>query len=117
MQWPCCGGFAPRTRAWWGWGVRDIRGKAEHFRNLAVKYHDMAKVAQPAYLGSFYRNVAVRYVFMAQEASARADRERMDSAPAVGSTDDTSSGLHERRVRQDLDLLAVWADEKSLGQR
>jgi hypothetical protein len=93
--------------------VRDIREKAKHFRNLAIKYHDMAKVAEPAYLGGFYRNVAVRYVFMAQEALARADRERTGSAHAAGSTDDTSSGLRERRVRQDLDLLSVLADENS----
>jgi hypothetical protein len=92
----------------WGWGVREIRDKAEHFRNLAIKYHDMAKVAQPAFLGSFYRNVAVRYVFMAQEASARADRTTM--VPGQGSTKDTSTSLGERRVDQDLDLLAVWAN-------
>jgi hypothetical protein len=90
--------------------VRDIREKAEHFRNLAIKYHDMAKVAQPAYLGSFYRNVAVRYVFMAQEASARADRAATIPAQASGSTKGTSTSLRERRVDQDLDLLAAWAN-------
>jgi hypothetical protein len=97
-------------------GVRDISEKAKHFRNLAIKYHDMAKVAEPAYLGGFYRNVAVRYVFMAQEAFARADRERMGSPQTNGSTDDTSSGLQERRVSRDLDLLSVWADQKPHGQ-
>jgi len=92
--------------------VRDIRDKAEHFRNLAIKYHDMAKVAEPAYLGSFYRNVAVRYVFMAQEASARADRATTVPAQATDSTNDTNISLHERRVDQDLDLLAVWANAR-----
>jgi hypothetical protein len=90
--------------------VRDIREKAEHFRKLAIKYHDMAKVAKPAYLGGFFRNVAVRYVFMAQEASARADRATTVPGQASGSTNDKSTSLRERRVDQDLDLLAVWAN-------
>jgi hypothetical protein len=90
--------------------VRDIRDKAEHFRSLAIKYHDMAKVAEPAYLGSFYRNVAVRYVFMAQEASARADRATIVRAQLSDSTTDTVTCLRESRADQDLDLLAVWAD-------
>jgi hypothetical protein len=93
-----------------GWVVRDVRDKAEHFRNLAIKYHDMAKVAEPAYLGSFYRNVAVRYVFMAQEASARADRATAVPAQLSSSATDAVTCLHESRAEQDLDLLAVWAN-------
>jgi hypothetical protein len=55
--------------------MRDLLSKAEHYEKLAHKYHELAKVAQPAYLGDFYRGVAVRYVFMAQEVSKRAEKE------------------------------------------
>jgi hypothetical protein len=55
--------------------MRNFSSKAEHYRTLAVKYHELAKVAQLAYLGDLYRNVAVRYVFMAQETSERAKKE------------------------------------------
>jgi hypothetical protein len=84
------------------WGhMRDLSSRAEHYRKLAVKYHELAKSAP--YLGDFYRGVAVRYVFMAQEASTLADRE-LDL-------------LHSRATRppmkiqgsQDLDTLALWA--------
>jgi hypothetical protein len=96
--------------------VRDIRDKAEHFRNLAIKYHDMAKVARPAYLGNFFQNVAVRYVFMSQEASARANKETSRTAQATGPTNGMNICLHERRAKQDLQLLSVWADENSLAK-
>jgi hypothetical protein len=49
--------------------------KSEHYEKLAHKYHELAKYAQPNYLGDFYRGVAVRYVFMAQEVSTRAEKE------------------------------------------
>jgi hypothetical protein len=49
--------------------MQDPLGKAERYRKEAAKYHERAKVAQPAYLGDFFRQVAVRYMFMAQEAS------------------------------------------------
>jgi hypothetical protein len=42
-------------------------GKAERYRKEASKYAELAKHAQPAYLGEIYRKVAVRYVFMAEE--------------------------------------------------
>jgi hypothetical protein len=48
--------------------MRDPLSKAEHYRKLAVKYRELAKFAQPTYLGDFYRGIAVRYAFMAQEA-------------------------------------------------
>ena len=47
--------------------MRDPVSKAEHYRELAVKYRELAKFAQPAYLGDFYRGIAVRYAFVAQE--------------------------------------------------
>jgi hypothetical protein len=40
----------------------DVVSRAEHYEKLAHKYHELAKVAQPAYLGDFYRGVAVRYI-------------------------------------------------------
>jgi hypothetical protein len=55
--------------------MRDHLSKAEHYQKLAAKNHELAKFAQPAYLGDFYRGVAVRYAFMAQEASKLAERE------------------------------------------
>jgi hypothetical protein len=55
--------------------MRDPLSRAEHYTKLAVKYRDLAKFAQPAYLGDFYRGVAVRYAFMAQEVSERANKE------------------------------------------
>jgi hypothetical protein len=55
--------------------------RLERYQKLAHKYHELAKVARPAYLGDFYRGVAVRYVFMAQEVSNRAER-RVASAAA-----------------------------------
>jgi hypothetical protein len=55
--------------------MRDPLSKAEHYRKLAVKYRELAKFAQPTYLGDFYRGIAVRYAFMAQEASQRANKD------------------------------------------
>jgi hypothetical protein len=55
--------------------MRDLLSKAEHYQKLAAKNHELAKFVQPAYLGDFYRGVAVRYAFMAQEASKLAERE------------------------------------------
>jgi hypothetical protein len=56
---------------------------------LAVKYHEMAKFATPPYLGDFYRGVAVRYVFMAQELSQQAEKELgLAAQPGDSSTSD-----------------------------
>jgi hypothetical protein len=41
--------------------------RADHYRNEAVKCHELAKHAQPAFLGDFYRRIAVRYMFMAED--------------------------------------------------
>ena len=43
--------------------------RAEHYRKEATKYHELAKFARPAYLGDFYRRVAIRYLFMAEDIS------------------------------------------------
>jgi hypothetical protein len=69
-----CPGPGPKGKVW-GCDVRGSSSRAEHYRKLAVKYHELGKYAQPSYLGDFYRGVAVRYVFMAQEASEREKKE------------------------------------------
>ena len=53
----------------------DLLRRAEHYRKQAETYHELAKFAEPAYLGDFYRGVAVRYVFMSQEISKQAEKE------------------------------------------
>ena len=50
--------------------------KAERYRKEANKYAELAKDAQPAYLGDVYRKVAVRYVFMAEDLLRRLERRR-----------------------------------------
>jgi hypothetical protein len=83
--------------------VRGNSSRAEHYRKLAVKYHELGKFAQPSYLGDFYRGVAVRYVFMAQEASERAKREmelnaeQADLPPSITAvcTSDSSDGIFD----------------------
>ena len=87
----------------------DLLRRAEHYRKQAETYHELAKFAEPAYLGDFYRGVAVRYVFMSQEISKQAEKEAGSAAeppPAV-------AGEDEAPVAQDLDLLAVWSGERS----
>jgi hypothetical protein len=59
-------------------------GRAERYRKEAAKYHERAKFAQPAFLGDFFRQVAVRYMFMAQEASnwhRGAEKSRWSETP------------------------------------
>jgi hypothetical protein len=82
--------------------------RCEHYREKAAKYHELAKFATPPYLGDFYRGVAVRYVFMAQELSQQAEKE-LGLAAQPG---DSSTGEVSTEATQDLDLLAVWAEDK-----
>jgi hypothetical protein len=89
----------------------DLLRRAEHYRKQAETYHELAKFAEPAYLGDFYRGVAVRYVFMSQEISKQAEKEMGSAAeplPAVANDDE-----HPTHMAQDLDLLAVWSGERS----
>jgi hypothetical protein len=57
--------------------------RSEHYRKKAAKYHELAKSARPPYLGDFYRGVAVRYVFMAQELSQQAEKVLKPSRQGV----------------------------------
>jgi hypothetical protein len=81
--------------------------RSEHYREKAAKYHELAKRAHPPYLGEFYRGIAVRYVFMARELSQQAEKELEPTRQRVDATTEVS-----RPATQDLDLLAVWADDK-----
>ena len=89
----------------------DLLRRAEHYRKQAETYHELAKFAQPSYLGDFYRGVAVRYVFMSQEISKQAEKEAGSTtqpSPAVADEDEQPTA----HVTQDLDMLAVWAGER-----
>ena len=78
--------------------MRDPLSKAEHYRKLAVKYRELAKFAQPAYLGDFYRGIAVRYAFMAQEASERGNNEvRPEPFNPQGQAEDVALDVRKRR--------------------
>jgi hypothetical protein len=81
--------------------------RSEHYREKAAKYHELAKRAQPPYLGEFYRGIAVRYVFMARELSQQAEKELKPTRQRVDATTEVS-----RPTTQDLNLLAVWAEDK-----
>jgi hypothetical protein len=93
--------------------VRDNLSKAERYRKLAVKYHELGKFAQPAYLGDFYRGVAVRYTFMAQEASERAEKAERVRHGANRIAHGQLSRCDE--AGQDIQLLTSWA-EKERGE-
>jgi hypothetical protein len=75
---------------------------------MAVKYHELAKFANPPYLGDFYRGVAVRYVFMAQELSQQAEKGLVLAAQAR----DSHIGEVSTETTHDLNLPAVWAGDK-----
>jgi len=81
--------------------------RSEHYREKAAKYHELAKRAHPPYLGEFYRGIAVRYVFMAREISQQAEKELQPTRQRVDATIEVS-----RPATQDLNLLAVWAEDK-----
>jgi hypothetical protein len=109
----------------------DRLNRAEHYRKQAETYHELAKFAEPAYLGDFYRGVAVRYVFMSQEISKQAEKDVGSAAeptPAVAGDDEQTTRLARGLDAQgldaqgldaqgldvlDLDLLSVWAGERS----
>jgi hypothetical protein len=69
-----------------GGGSRAMQGqsnRADQLRKQADKYHTLAEFARPAYLGDFYRRVAVRYLIMAEEVSrAGKVRRENDQAPS-----------------------------------
>jgi hypothetical protein len=40
--------------------MQDPSNRADHYRKEAAKYHELAKLARPDFLGDFYRRIAVR---------------------------------------------------------
>jgi hypothetical protein len=56
--------------------MQDSVSKAERYRKEAIKYGELSKSAQPAYLGDVYRKVAVRYAFMAEDLLRRSEHRR-----------------------------------------
>jgi hypothetical protein len=60
---------------------------ADRYREEALRYHELAKYADPPFLGDFYRRIAVRYMFMAEEISneARARGDLVPQSAAIGS--------------------------------
>ena len=62
--------------------------RAEHYRQQANRYAELAKTAELDYLGEFFRKTAVRYVLMAE------DLERW-AEPRTGRNDRLTS-LNER---------------------
>jgi len=56
------------------------RNKAEHYRQLAIRYADLAKTAELDFLLSeLYRKTAVRYVLMAADLERWPDPLRSNS--------------------------------------
>jgi hypothetical protein len=76
--------------------MQDQLAKADRYRKEAAKYHERAKVAQPAYLGDFFRQVAVRYMFMAQEAENGQRVAEKSRRPQTSPTQTESGNRRER---------------------
>jgi hypothetical protein len=55
----------------------DAASKAERYRREANKYGELAKQAEPDYLAAFYRKIAVRYVYMAEDVLKYAERSAL----------------------------------------
>jgi hypothetical protein len=86
--------------------MEDPLSKAERYRKAAVKCHERAKTASPVYLGDFYRRVAVRYLFMAEDVLRRAEKEGHCARTEVEPRDRRAT-----RGDQDIEMLASWAGE------
>jgi hypothetical protein len=89
--------------------MQDAARRSEHYREKATKYHELAKHAHPPYLGEFYRGIAVRYIFMAQELSQHSERKRGPTGQRI----EKYAGEVPRQAVLDLDILAVWAKDNS----
>jgi hypothetical protein len=49
----------------------DPLSRAEHFRKMAVRYEELAKLCPLPVLNNFYRSYAARYILMEREARMR----------------------------------------------
>jgi hypothetical protein len=82
--------------------MQDSVSKAERYRKEAIKYGELSKSAQPAYLGDVYRKVAVRYAFMAEDLLRRSEHRR-------------GPDLWSRRTKRRVWVIAVDAVAKIAG--
>ena len=61
--------------------------RAEHYRQQANRYADLAKAAELDFLGEFFRKTAVRYVLMAEDlerwSEPRPGRRRRDRSTSI----------------------------------
>ena len=64
--------------------------RAERYRQQANRYADLAKTAEPDYLGDFFRKIAVRYVLMAE------DLERVPEPRLGRGRRELSTSINER---------------------
>jgi hypothetical protein len=96
--------------------MQDPLWKADQYRKKAARCHELAKSADPAYLGDFYRGVAVRYLFMAEDISRRAkiqgDANSEGSAPGRRRNGHGAAGIEE-----DFELLIQLAGNRLRSPR
>jgi hypothetical protein len=88
--------------------MQDPSSKAAHYRKEAVKCHELAKAAPYGFLADFYRRIAVRYLFMAEEEVRQAEKNGDAAADQGKSQAARPNGIHGAS-RVDLELLARWA--------
>jgi hypothetical protein len=65
--------------------MHDRLTRADRYREEALRCHELAKHADLPFLGDFYRRIAVRYMFMAEEImnEARARGGLAPEGPAI----------------------------------
>jgi hypothetical protein len=73
--------------------------RAEHYRQQANRYADLAKAAELDFMGEFFRKTAVRYVLMAEDleraAERRSDKRHIDRSTSINERADVF--LRDRR--------------------
>jgi hypothetical protein len=79
--------------------MQDPLDRADHYRKKAMECGELAKYARPAYMGDFYRRIAMRYVFMAEEILkvARARGEIANEPDRLAAPSSTIATSSERR--------------------
>jgi hypothetical protein len=92
--------------------MQDPASKAAHYRQEALKCHELAKAAPYTFLSDFYRRIAVRYLFMAEDELRQSEKNADVGAERGNSKLPKPSSIHDA-TRVDLDLLAKWAGRNS----
>jgi hypothetical protein len=67
--------------------MHDRVTRADRYKEEALRCHEMARHADPPFLREFYRRIAVRYLFMAEEIvnERRAQGELAPQTAAIAS--------------------------------